>query len=107
MSSTPGKVMVQGVTEVHGEKVFVLQFLQARNPDWVGRPFFAKFDETAAWLDDLKPAFGESEFFFEAELRRIKETSLHPVWGERIPDRRKPVVYQNAEEWEWDRWCRE
>ena len=52
---------------VHGEKVFALQFLQARNPDWVRRPFYAKFDPHATWLDDLKPAFGQDKFFFEEE----------------------------------------
>jgi len=68
MSATPGKVHVLGVSEINGKKVIVLQFLQGRNPDWVGRPFFAKYDEKAIWLDDLKPAF-DDEFFFEQELR--------------------------------------
>ena len=66
MSATPGKVEIQGVTEIHGEKVFVMRFIQGRNPDWVQRPFFAKYDETATWLTDLKPAFGEERFFFES-----------------------------------------
>jgi L-lysine 2,3-aminomutase len=65
MSADPGKVEVQGVTDLGGEKVFVLRFLQARNPDWVGRPFFARWDPAATWLDQLRPAFGERRFFFE------------------------------------------
>lgn len=65
MSTNPGKIQILGVNEVAGEKVFILQFLQGRNPDWVLRPFFAKYDEEAVWLDDLKPAFGEQKFFFE------------------------------------------
>ena len=65
MSASPGKVEVQGVTEIQGERVFVLRFIQARNPDWVQRPFFARFDDQATWLDQLKPAFGEERFFFE------------------------------------------
>ena len=69
MSATPGKVQILGISEAGGEKVFVLRFLQARNPDWVGRPFFAAYDPEACWLDDLRPAFGDSEFFYEAELR--------------------------------------
>jgi len=69
MSAGPGKVEVQGVAEVAGERVFVLRFLQGRNPDWVNRPFFARFDPEATWLDDLVPAFGESEFFYEEEYR--------------------------------------
>ena len=71
MSAYPGKVAVEGVAEVNGEKVFVLTFLQGRNPDWCKRPFFAKFDSNATWLDQLKPAFGEEKFFFEDELARI------------------------------------
>lgn len=67
MSTNPGKVIVNGVTAIGNEKVFVLQFLQARRADWVGRPFFAKFDPNATWLDDLKPAFGSEKFFFQTE----------------------------------------
>lgn len=69
MSAGPGKVHIVGVSEVNGEKVFVLQFLQGRNPDWVCRPFFAKYDPKAIWLDDLYPAFGEEQFFFENEYK--------------------------------------
>ena len=71
MSATPGKVEVLGVQEVAGEKVFVLRFLQGRDPDWVGRPFFAKYDPEATWLDGLKPAFGENAFFYEEGLRAM------------------------------------
>jgi KamA family protein len=71
MSATPGKVCVDGVTEIAGEKVFALRFLQGRDPDWVGQPFFARYDERATWLDDLEPAFGRPEFFFEPGLREI------------------------------------
>ncbi len=71
MSANPGKVQVVGVSEVNGEKVFVLNFLQARKNEWVGRPFFARYDEHAEWLTDLKPAFGKPEFFYTAEFRRM------------------------------------
>jgi len=71
MSAGPGKIEIQGVTEINGEKVFALRFIQGRNPDWVQRPFFARYDEEATWLDDLKPAFGEEKFFFEDEYREI------------------------------------
>lgn len=67
MSAGPGKVQVLGTAMVGNEKVFVLRFLQGRNPDWVHRPFFAKFDTDAVWLTDLVPAFGEEKFFFEEE----------------------------------------
>lgn len=65
MSANPGKVQLLGVNEVNGKKVFVLRFLQGRKADWVMRPFFAKFDKDAIWLDQLKPAFGKDKFFFE------------------------------------------
>lgn len=68
MSSHPGKIQVLGVSGEPGEKVFVLRFLQGRNPDWVARPFFAKFDSEATWIDGLQPAFGQPRFFFETEL---------------------------------------
>lgn len=78
MSCTPGKVQILGVSEIpiNGifQKVFVLQMLQGRNPDWVNRPFYAKYDPNARWMDDLKPAFGD-KFFFEDELEEFYETA--------------------------------
>jgi KamA family protein len=65
MSTSHGKVLVDGITDLGGMKAFALKFLQARDPDWVGRPFFAEFDPKATWLDQLRPAFGEDAFFFE------------------------------------------
>lgn len=65
MSCSPGKIQVVGVSEIKGEKVFVLNFLQGRDPGWVGKPFFARYNPDAIWIDDLEPAFGASEFFFE------------------------------------------
>lgn len=67
MSSGPGKIEIQGITNIGGEDVFVLRFLQARSADWLLKPFFAKFDSTAMWLDDLQPAFGDDRFFFQDE----------------------------------------
>ncbi|WP_425547460.1 KamA family radical SAM protein [Actinomadura vinacea] len=59
MSATPGKVCVDGVLDLFGEKVFALHFIQCRDSELVGKPFFAKYDPEAAWLDDLKPAFSD------------------------------------------------
>jgi KamA family protein len=70
MSTSAGKILVDGIVEFHGEDLFVLQFLQARDPDWVGRPFFARFDPKATWIDDLRPPLGESEFCFDTTLRQ-------------------------------------
>ena len=69
MSADPGKVQVLGVAEVGGRKVITLRMLQGRNPDWALRPFFAEYDASAVWLSDLRPAFGEHEFFWERELQ--------------------------------------
>lgn len=81
MSATPGKVLVDDITEVNGEKVFVLKLLQGRDPAWVGKTFFAKYDAKANWVDQLTPAFGEKEFFFEEGLRQLTKakTSLAPA----------------------------
>lgn len=65
MSALPGKVKIDGITEINEQKVIALSFVQARNPKWVKRLFFAEYNENAIWLDDLKPAFGEKKFFFE------------------------------------------
>jgi len=96
MSATPGKVVVNGITEIHGEKVFVLQFIQGRNPDWVGRPFFAEYDPKATWLTDLRPAFGEKRFFFEPMLAEVQPERA-PAWGQRIQPRKRPACYASTE----------
>lgn len=72
MSAGPGKVEIQDITEVNGEKVFVLRFIQGRNPDWIQRIFFAKYDPAATWFDDLVPAFGEEKFFFTDEYNAME-----------------------------------
>ena len=82
MSSGPGKVEVQGVVDVAGERVFALRFVQARDPRWVGRPFFARYDAEATWFGDLRPAFGEQQFFFEPqydEMMRSQEPHVSLV----------------------------
>jgi KamA family protein len=97
MSATPGKVVVQGTAEVGGEKVFVLEFIQARDPSWVGRPFFARYDPKATWLDDLVPAFGEREFFFGETMRAMHEGNTDPAWGSRKVQRRRVTVFGHVE----------
>jgi hypothetical protein len=71
MSAAPGKVQVDGVANIGGQEVFVLKMIQGRDPDWTNRVFFARFDPRATWLDQLEPAFGRREFFFEQSLRKI------------------------------------
>ena len=71
MSANPGKIKVLGISEIFGEKVFVLSFIQGRNPSWVKRPFYARFDPLANWITDLQPAFGKEKFFYEEELHQM------------------------------------
>ena len=99
MSAFPGKVRVLGIVtlrdmidanmldtireslgfELLGEPdrpLLVCDFLQARNPEWVNKPFFAEFDEGAVWFDDLRPAFGKDRFCFEEPDERGQNHSL-------------------------------
>ena len=73
MSATPGKVGVDGVVEIGGQKVFALHLIQARDPRLVGKPFFAQFDPGAVWLSDLRPAFADRFPF-------ASEDDLPSVW---------------------------
>lgn len=70
MSATPGKIQVLGTVDIGKKRAMVLRFLQGRNPKWVQRPFLAKYDEKAIWIDDLKP-FSGKKFFYTDELERI------------------------------------
>ncbi len=64
MSCFPGKCHVLGIAEIGGEQAFVLEYLQAREPDMVRRPFFAKYDPKATWYDQLEPlSENDAEFF--------------------------------------------
>ncbi len=78
MSATPGKVLVDGIVDVDGQKLFALKLIQARDPSWVNRVFLAKYDEEATWLHQLEPAFGRDEFFFEPKLREMARTRPAP-----------------------------
>jgi L-lysine 2,3-aminomutase len=82
MSATPGKVLVDGIATIGGDKVFVLKMIQARDPEWVNRVFFAQFDSQAAWIDELRPAFGEREFFFDPYIRAMYEGHWQPEWAQ-------------------------
>jgi L-lysine 2,3-aminomutase len=75
MSAHPGKVSVLGPVKMNEKTYLALNFIQGRNPDWVNQPFFAEYDENADWLDDLKPAFGKKQFFFETDM--VSEMKLN------------------------------
>lgn len=83
MSATPGKVQVQAVTDICGEKVFALSFLQARDENWTQQFFCAEFDANATWLDQLKPAFGAKRFFFDDEEAGARVAANNPT-GQRL-----------------------
>jgi L-lysine 2,3-aminomutase len=72
MSATPGKVCIDGIAELGGQRVFVLHMIQARDPGLVGKPFFARYDPAATWLSDLEPAFSD-RFPFEPEPDAIPD----------------------------------
>ncbi len=76
MSADPGKVQVLGINESNGEKRFILRFIQGRNPEWVGTPFFAKYNKDANWLSDLKP-IDDDKFFFEVKRPLKKMVASH------------------------------
>ena len=78
MSAAPGKVLVDGVANIGGQKVFVLKMIQGRDPDWANRVFFARFDPQAMWLDQLEPAFDRQQFFFERSLRELVMNDWSP-----------------------------
>jgi KamA family protein len=65
MSATPGKVCVDGVTDLLGTTMFTLHFIQCRDPTMVNQPFFAEYDPDAVWLTDLRPIPGSESFLTE------------------------------------------
>jgi hypothetical protein len=70
MSTSPGKILMDGYTRVNGKKAMVLKFIQGRDPLWVNKPFFAADNPRAIWIDDLVPLEGK-KFFFQEEMERM------------------------------------
>jgi L-lysine 2,3-aminomutase len=64
MSAFPGKVHILGVTQIGPRRAFMLEYLQARQPELVRRPFFARFDPQATWYDQLRPFSEQDRPFF-------------------------------------------
>lgn len=64
MSAYPGKVVVDGVVDLAEGRAFALRFLQARDPDLVFQPFYARHDPSAGWWDDLQPLTARDRRFF-------------------------------------------
>jgi len=91
MSATPGKVCIDGVTEVAGIRVFVLKMIQARDPALVGTPFFARFDPTATWLTGLEPVFA-ARFPFEAAAYEPVPDELPGFWPDEPGELMVPAI---------------
>lgn len=66
MSATPGKVVVDGLIEVSGDRYLLLRLIQSRDPSLVNRPFLAQYDDTATWLSDLRPPRGRATLLPES-----------------------------------------
>ncbi|AKJ32021.1 KamA family radical SAM protein [Caldimonas brevitalea] len=79
MSTFEGKVVIDGVVTLGPERVFALQLLRARNPDWVRRPFYARFDPHATWFDELLPAFDAPHFFFQRVDDAHRRAPMIPI----------------------------
>jgi len=73
MSTKFGKILIQGISSIGGQKLFHLSFIQARNQDWINKPFFAKYDENARWLDELIPYFHQAEYFSNLVFQELFE----------------------------------
>ena len=72
MSTKSGKILIDGITEISGEKFYVLKYIQARDANKVNRVFFAEYDPDAAWITDLKPAFDTDRRFFTGQKPDIE-----------------------------------
>lgn len=68
MSCTPGKIEIIGIGQVGSQKLITLRMIQGRNDKWALQPFFAEYNEDAVWIDELKPAFGQDHFFYDADI---------------------------------------
>jgi hypothetical protein len=64
MSASQGKVIVDGVVTLNDRKAFVLRYLRARNLAWTHQPFFAHYNESATWFDQLQPFDAQQAPFF-------------------------------------------
>ena len=67
-------IRTQSPTQLGEERVLALRFLQGRKADWTYRPFFARYDESATWLNELEPAGNAERFFFQDELDAMIES---------------------------------
>ncbi|MFD0306396.1 KamA family radical SAM protein [Streptomyces sp. NPDC127119] len=55
MSASAGKIVVDGELSLPHGRFFQCRLVQARDPALVGRPFLMRHDDSAAWIDALRP----------------------------------------------------
>jgi KamA family protein len=102
MSAFPGKVQILGMVTLRemmddrviaalratagpvstidaDEPVLVCDFIQARDPALVRKPFFAAFDPGATWFDHLRPAFLNDRFAFGGQAAPADNFPLHAL----------------------------
>lgn len=65
MSTSPGKIAVDGVLDSQDGPAFALRYLQARKPELVGKPFLAAYDSHAQWWDQLRPFSQHDRAYFD------------------------------------------
>jgi L-lysine 2,3-aminomutase len=82
MTSSAGKTSILGVTEVNGEKAFVLKFNESRDMKWMDKVFLAKYNEKENTIEKLIP-FDSNKYFFEDDLIKI-EKDLHDTLEVRL-----------------------
>ncbi len=73
MTISAGKLAILGYSYINNEKLFALQFTEARNMEWMDRVFMAKWDDDQNKINLLEPFEGD-EYFFESELKEIEDT---------------------------------
>lgn len=73
MSTYHGKVLINGVTKIDRDRVFVCTLLQARDAKFAGSVFLARYDEAATWIDDLRPPVGISWPWRDVERPELPE----------------------------------
>jgi KamA family protein len=61
------------------EPILVCDFIQARDPAWVRKLFFAAFDPGATWFDQLRPALTNGRFPFECAGDHEQISPLHSL----------------------------
>lgn len=65
MSTEAGKVQTLGPFDLSDPDLFLFKFLQARNSDWVERPFLGKINDETNWIDGVRSPDGQCLSFAE------------------------------------------